>query len=118
VPIVAALAEDVNADGVPEVLLGRLDGYVNVLRIADGAVLGLLNAHGPVLGMTMLNGPGGKPRLAVGTKFGVHLFGADLKPAGSQSIPAVAFAGPGGKARDRLYVVGGDGKVTVLTQGE
>jgi hypothetical protein len=31
------------------------------------------------------------------------------------AIPAAAFAGPGGKDRDRLYIVGADGQVTVLS---
>jgi len=62
----------------------------------------------------MLKGKDGKPRIAVGTKFSIQLFGADLKLIGRQAIPAVAFAGPGGKDRDRVYVVDGAGKVTVL----
>ena len=33
---VAALAEDIDGDGVPEVFLARIDGFVNVLRLADG----------------------------------------------------------------------------------
>jgi hypothetical protein len=30
------------------------------------------------------------------------------------TVPATGFAGPGGKERDRVYVVGTDGHVTVL----
>jgi hypothetical protein len=115
VPLAAALLADANGDGQSEVLLGRVDGFVNVLRAADGAAVGLLNARGPILGMAMLDaGPGGRPCLAVGTRFGVRLFGRDLKPAGSHAIQAAAFAGPGGPARDRVYVVSRDGGVTVL----
>jgi len=115
VPAVAALAEDITGDGVPEVFLARLDGFVNVLNLADGAERALLNAGEPIVGMAVLKGKAGKPCLAVGTKFGVHLFDADLKLIGRQTIPAVAFAWPGGKDRDRAYVVDGAGTVTVLT---
>ena len=114
VPAVAAMAEDINCDGVPEVFLARLDGFVNVFRLADGSPLGLLKTGEPILGMAVLKGKDGKPRLAVGTKFAVHLFGPDLKPIGRQAISSVAFAGPGGKERDRVYVVDAGGKVTVL----
>ena len=114
VPVVAALAEDVNGDGVPEVFLARLDGFVNVFKVADGASLGLLSIGEPVLGMAMLKGKDGKPQLAVGTKFGVHLFGPDLKPLGHQAVAAAAFAGPGGKERDRVYVIDMAGRVTIL----
>jgi len=114
VPAVAALAEDITGDGVPEVFLARQDGFVNVFNLADGKSLGLLNTGEPVLGMAMLKAKDGKPRLAVGTKFAVHLFGPDLKPIGRQAIPAAAFVGPGGKERDRAYVVDAAGKVTVL----
>ena len=62
----------------------------------------------------MLKGKDGKPRLAVGTKMGVHLFGSDLKLIGSQPMPVAAFAGPGGKTRDRTYIVNPAGQVTVL----
>jgi hypothetical protein len=52
----------------------------------------------------------------VGTKFGVYLFGTDLKRIGSLALasPAVAFAGPGGKQKDRVYVVDAAGNVLVL----
>jgi hypothetical protein len=120
VPIVAALAEDINGDGVPEVFVARLDGFVNVLRLSDGASLGMLGTGQPILGMCMLTGKDGKAMLAVGTNFGVHLFGGDpatgsMKKVGEQKIPtAAAFAGPGGKNKDRVYVIGPDGVVSVL----
>jgi hypothetical protein len=122
VPVVAALAEDIDGDGVPEIFLARVDGFINVLKLADRSQIGLLNVGHPILGMAMLKGKDGKPRLAVGTKFGVHLFapsgvrrdGSDLKLIGSQAMPVAAFAGPGGKGRDRAYVVDSAGNVTVL----
>jgi hypothetical protein len=115
-PAVAALVEDVRGDGVPQVFLARLDGFVNVLKLADGSSLGLLNTGEPILGMALLRGKDGKPRLAVGTKFAVHLFGNDLKGIGRHVLPtaAAAFAGPGGKNKDRTYVIDTAGKVTVL----
>ena len=63
VPAVAALMADVNGDGVPVAFLARLDGFVNVLKVADGSPLGLLNAGEPVLGLAMLKGKDGKPAL-------------------------------------------------------
>ena len=56
------------------------------------------------------------PRIVVGTRFGVQVFGTDLKKIGGVSLPAqaAAFAGPGGKDKDRVYVVGPDGSVSVL----
>ncbi len=119
VPAVAALVEDINGEGVPEVLLGRVDGFVDVLRLSDGQLMGLLSTGQPIVGMVMLKNHDGKPCLAVGTKMGVHLFGSDpsgagLKRIGSQAMPVAAFVGPGGKARDRAYVVDSAGQVTVL----
>ena len=82
---VAALAEDIDGDGVPEVFLARIDGFVNVLRLADEAPPGLLNVGEPILGMAVLaskkdasaenSAVRSAPRLAVGTRFGVRLFG-------------------------------------------
>lgn len=115
VPAVAALAEDVTGDGVPEVFLGRQDGFVNVFSLSDGASLGLLNTGEPILGMAMLKDRRGKRCLAIGTKFGVHLFGPDLKLRGRYAIPSAAFAGPGGKNRDRVYVVDAAGRAHVVT---
>ena len=102
--------------GVPQVFLARLDGFVNVLKLADGSSLGLLNTGEPILGMAVLQDKDGKRRLAVGTKFAVHLFGGDLKEIGRHVLPSVAaaFAGPGGKQKDRVYVVDAAGNVTVL----
>ena len=37
-----------------------------------------------------------------------------MKFLGRQVVPAVAFAGPAGKERDRVYVVDAAGNVTVL----
>ena len=56
------------------------------------------------------------PCIVVGTRFGVHVFGTDLKKIGGVSLPAqaAAFAGPGGKDKDRVYIVGPDGSVSVL----
>jgi hypothetical protein len=146
VPAVAALVEDIDGstaprseasgsktssppsgDGVPEVFLARKDGFVNILKLADGSSLGLLDLGEPILGMAMLKGKDGKPRLAVGTKFSVRLFApipAGTGPAGScltevgrnvLPVPAAAFAGPGGKNKDRVFVVDTAGNVTVLS---
>ena len=122
VPIVAALAEDFSqaAPGAPQVFVGRLDGFVNVLRLSDGASMCLLSVGEPILGMCRLTAKDGKPILAVGTKFALHLFAGDptsggLKETGSQKLAttAAAFAGPGGK-NDRVYFVDSAGNVTVL----
>jgi hypothetical protein len=114
IPAIAAAVEDFNGDGVPEVLLGRLDGFVNVLKLTDGSLLGLMSTGQPIVGMAVLKGKDGKACLAVATKFGVHLFGNDFKRVGTQAMPVAAFAGPGGKDKDRVYVVGPDGSVNVL----
>jgi len=114
VPIMAALAEDVNGDGLPEVFLARQDGFVNVFKLTDGSSFALLNTGEPILGMAMLTNKRGKPYLAVGTKFAVHLFGPDLKPVGKKAAYSVAFAGPGGNKRNRVYVVDAGGRVTIL----
>ena len=70
----------------------------------------------------MLKGKDGKPRLAVGTKFSVQLFATDpagtgMKEIGGKvlSVPAAAFAGPGGKDRDRVFVIDAAGNVTILS---
>jgi hypothetical protein len=117
VPAVAALVEDINGDGVPEVLLARTDGFVNVLRLTDGSLSGLMSTGHPIVGMAVLKGQGGKHCLAIGTKFGVHLFAPDqngYQKLGSTALPVAAFAGPGGPQRDRVYVVDPAGCVTVL----
>jgi hypothetical protein len=125
VPAVAALLADVKGDGVPQVFMARLDGFVNVLKVADGSAEGVLNAGEPILGLAVLKGKDGKNCLAVGTKFGVHLFapvgirrdGGDYKEIGSHrlSVPAAGFAGPGGKDKNSVYVVDVAGNVTILT---
>ncbi len=113
-PVTAALAEDITGDGIPEVFLARQDGFVNVFKLADGSSLGLLNTGEPILGMAILHAQDGKPCLAVGTRMGVHLFSNDLKPLGRAAMPVTGFAGPGGKNKDRAYVVDAAGNVTVL----
>jgi hypothetical protein len=119
-PAVSALVEDFDGDGMPEVLLGRQDGFVNVFKLSDGSLVALPGTGQPIVGMAMLKGKGGKPRLAVGTRFGVHLFAADssskdgFRKLGSQGMPVAAFAGPGGKNKDRVYVVDPSGQVTIL----
>jgi hypothetical protein len=120
----AVLAEDFNGEGVPRVYFARQDGFINVFKLADGSEAGRLNVGEPIIGMITLMGKDGKPCLAIGTKFGVYLFvpagagplGAGLKKVGglTLSTPAVAFVGPGGKNKDRVYVVDAAGNVTVL----
>jgi hypothetical protein len=114
VPIVAALAEDVTGDGVPEVFAARQDGFVNVLSLSDGAELGLLNTGEPILGMAMLR-IAGERGLAVGTKFGVHLFRADLSPLARTHVPGVAFTGPAGEKKNSVYTVNAAGEVSITT---
>jgi hypothetical protein len=115
VPIVAALAEDLTGDGLPEVCLAREDGFVNVLSLATGAPLALLNTGEPILGMGVLGAEAGPSprRLVVGTRFAVHVYGADFVLVSRTAAPAIGFAGPGGPPRDRVYVVHGDGSVGV-----
>lgn len=143
-PAVAALMEDVNGDGVPEIFLTRKDGFVNILKLADGSSLGLLNLGEPILGMAVLKGKDGKPRLAVGTQFSVRVFAVDptgtgfnrvsptatSRPGGPESgfstnafkdvgrnvvsVRSAAFAGPGGKDKDRVFVVDSAGRLTVF----
>jgi len=112
----ALVAQDIDGDGLPEVLFAREDGFVNVFRLHDGFNLARVSVGEPIIGMTVLAGRDGKPRIVVGTKFGVQVFGTDLKKIGGVALPAqaVAFAGPGGKDKDRVYVVGRDGSVSVL----
>jgi hypothetical protein len=114
VPIVAALAEDLNDDGLPEVCLAREDGFVNVLSLATGTPLALLNTGEPILGMAVLGDGPSSRRLAVGTRFAVHVYGADFARVSRTAAPAIGFAGPGGPQRDRVYVVHGDGTVEAL----
>jgi hypothetical protein len=117
VPATAAVAEDIDGDGVPEVFMGRQDGFVNLLKLSDGSLQCVLNAGEPVLGLAMLKGKDGKACLVVGTRFGVRLFGSDLKLIGGHklTVPAAGFAGPGGQNKDNVYVVDAAGDVTVLT---
>jgi hypothetical protein len=114
VPIVAALAEDLNGDGEPEVLLARLDGFINVFRLTDGRSLAVLNGRDRTTGIALLKGTDGKPCLAVGTRTGVKLFGSDYRLVGHAALPVTALAGPGGRNRDRVYAVDAAGNVTVL----
>jgi len=112
----AVAAQDVDGDGLPEVLFARQDGFINVFRLGDGFQLERISVGEPIIGMTVLAGRDGKPRIVVGTRFGVQVFGSDLKKIGGVSLPAqaAAFAGPGGKDKDRVYIVGPDGSVSVL----
>ena len=111
-----AMTADIDGDGVTEVLFARQDGFINVFRLDDGFNLARISVGAPIIGMTVLTGQDGKPRIVAGTRFGVQVFGTDLKKIGGVSLPAQAatFAGPGGKDEDRVYVVGPDGSVSVL----
>lgn len=82
---VAALAEDIDGNGVPEVFLAQ-DRWVRQCPETGGrAPPGLLNVGEPILGMAVLaskkdasaenSAVRSAPRLAVGTRFGVRLFG-------------------------------------------
>jgi len=54
---------------------------------------------------------------SLGTKFGVHVFAADqngYQKLGSMAVAVAAFAGPGGRLRDRVYVVDPAGYIKVL----
>ena len=118
--VTGVLVEDVNGDGVPELLLAREDGFVSVFKLSDGSLLGQLNTGQSVRGMAVLKDKLGKPCLAVGNKLGVYLFGNDpsgakFKTIGSYPLPVAAFAGPGGKNKDRVFVVGSSGNITILT---
>jgi len=113
-PMTAALAEDFNGDGVPEVVLAREDGFVNVISLAEGKMITLLNAKGPVLGLAALHGRAGRSALVVGTKLGVQAYGSDFQPLGGRALPVAAFAGPGGKSGDRVFVVEPSGAARVL----
>jgi hypothetical protein len=127
---VAVLAEDINADGVPEVLFARQDGFINVFRLADGFELGRISVGEPIIGMAMVKVADGKQCLAVCTKFSVQLFapaatgaaqaafaGAGLTRIGKNPLPATAaaFAGPGGPNKDCVFVIDSAGAVTVFT---
>jgi len=122
VPIVAALAEDLNGDGLPEVCLAREDGFVNVLSLATGAPLAVgsgrsaLNTGEPILGMAVLGAETGSSprRLAVGTRFAVHVYGPDFARISRTEAPAIGFAGPAGRERDRVFIVQPDGQIAVL----
>ena len=112
----AVAAQDIDGDGVPEVLFARQDGFINVFRLGDGFKLARISVGEPIIGMTVLTGRDGKPCIVVSTRFGLQVFGTDLQKIGGVSLPAqaAAFAGPGGKDKDRVYVVGPDGSVSVL----
>jgi len=116
VPIVAALAEDLNSDGLPEVCLAREDGFVNILSLATGAPLALLNTGEPILGMAVLGVKSGSSprRLAIGTRFAVHVCGPDFARISRTPAPAIGFAGPGGRDRDRVFIVQCGGRIAVL----
>ncbi|NQU76979.1 MAG: VCBS repeat-containing protein, partial [Planctomycetes bacterium] len=90
VPVVAAAAFDVDDDSVPEVFLARQDGFVNVLSLADGKMIAILNAGEPILSVAGLKDRGGKPIIMVATAFGLQLYGADFKKLGQLTSPAVA----------------------------
>jgi hypothetical protein len=109
-------AQDTDGDGVPEVLFARQDGFINVFRLGDGFNLARISVGEPIIGMTVLTARDGKPRIVVGTSFTVQFFSTNLKKIGAVSLPAqaAAFAGPGGKDKDRVYVVGPQGSVSVL----
>jgi hypothetical protein len=126
----AVLAEDINRDGVPEILFARQDGFINVFRLADGFEIGRINVGEPIIGMAMIKRGDGKQCLAVCTKFSVQLFappatgagqaafaGAGLTRIGKNplSATAAAFAGPGGPNKDCVFVIDSAGAVTVFT---
>jgi hypothetical protein len=115
VPAVAAMLEDADPKAPIKAFLAKEDGFVNVVDVGTGKELAALNARGPVLGMALLGEPGTPRRLVVGSKFGLSVFDAQLHKTASLTIPSVAFAGPAGKSKDKVYVIDDAGKVTVVT---
>jgi hypothetical protein len=113
VPLVAATIEDSVPEDQVRIFVAREDGFVNVFDL-DGKTIGLINTGEPILGMCLLGEKGAARRLAVVTKFGVHVFGGDLKKLGRCPQASKSFAGPGGKNKDRVYCVDDAGKVTVV----
>ena len=96
-----AMTADIDGDSVPEVLFARQDGFINVFRLDDGFNLGRISVGEPIIGMTVLTGQHGKPRIVVGTRFGVQVFGTDLKMIGGVSLPARRPLSPARAARTR-----------------
>jgi hypothetical protein len=113
VPLVAAAIEDSVPEDQARIFVAREDGFVNVFDL-DGKTIGLLNTGEPILGMCLLGEKGAARRLAVVTKFGVYVFGPDLKKLGRCPQSSKSFAGPGGQNKDRVYCVDDTGKVTVV----
>ena len=113
VPLVAAMIEDSVPEDQVRIFVAREDGFVNVFDL-NGKTIGLINTGEPILGMCLLGEKGAARRLAVVTKFGVHVFGGDLKKLDRCPQPSKSFAGPGGKNKDRVYCVDDAGKVTVV----
>jgi hypothetical protein len=115
VPAVAAMLEDADLKAPVKAFLAKEDGFVSVIDVATGKQLAALNARGPVLGMALLGEPGTPRPLVVGSKFGLSVFDSQFHKTASLTIPSVAFAGPAGKAKDKVYVIDAAGKVTVVT---
>ena len=97
VPIVAAAYDDrMHVETQARIFLAREDGFVNVFDL-DGKQIALLNTGEPILGMVVLDRafipdqnrsdrpPAAVParRLAVVTKYGVHVFDGDLNKQGA-----------------------------------
>jgi hypothetical protein len=107
---------------LPEICLAREDGFVNILSLATGAPLAagsrqsVLNTGEPILGLAVLGAEtgSGPRRLVVGTRFAVHVYGPDFARISRTDAPAIGFAGPAGKDRDRVFIVQPDGRIAVL----
>lgn len=53
-----------------------------------------LSVSEPIIGMAVLTGRDGNPRIVVGTKFGVQVFGTEIKKIGGISLLSAGIAMP------------------------
>jgi len=88
VPITAYLVQDLDGDGVTDLALGYLDGFIRIYRISDGALVRKVCVGSPITGLAKL----GK-HLVVAARRGVRLYNAALQEQGSLNIRAVSAAG-------------------------
>jgi hypothetical protein len=111
IPITAYLLKDIDGDGNTELLLGYVDGFVRVYRLADGALLRRVSAGSKVVSLAALG-----ENIVVATRGGVRMYDGALEEQGALNLKAVCAVALAG-ATPLVAVADDEGVVHAIAAG-
>ena len=92
-PNLCSVLADLNADGIPELLVGREDGYLVAYEVEEGKVVARAALDGAVRSLAVLADSGPRPgAIVAGTERGLALLDASLELVGHLAGPVEAVA--------------------------